>query len=71
MVNNLLLAAWANGDNIVHSFRMVGGYVDPEPVNIGARATTLWSSTNSTHFKWTFRCQDCTQWEGGMKDFRS
>lgn len=69
MVNNLLLAAWPHDGKIVHSFRFIGSYIDPVPYDTPATATTLWSSTNSTHFSWTFRCQQCTSWNDGNGGF--
>ena len=64
MVNSLLLTAWANGNNVVHSFRLIDSYIDPL-IYEGATATTIHSSVNSTHFSYTFRCQNCVKWGDG------
>lgn len=69
MLNNLLLVAWANGNDIVSSFRFIGAYVDPVVYDTEAKTTTLWSNVNATHFSWTFRCEDCTTWNNGDGGF--
>jgi len=64
MTDSLLLVAWANGDKVMHSFRWIGSHIDPLPYD-GPTATTMYSSVNATHFKYTFRCQGCTKWDSG------
>jgi cellobiose dehydrogenase (acceptor) len=61
MTNSLLVVAWANGNEVMHSFRLIDSYIDPL-IYEGPIATTMYSSVNSTHFKWTFRCQNCVTW---------
>ncbi|KAI0765073.1 cellobiose dehydrogenase [Fomes fomentarius] len=68
MIGNLLIVAWPNGNQIVASPRYATGYIQPT-VYAGPTLTTLPSSTvNSTHWKYVFRCQNCTTWEGGGID---
>uniref|UniRef100_UPI0012FE7E2C Cellobiose dehydrogenase n=1 Tax=Phanerodontia chrysosporium TaxID=2822231 RepID=UPI0012FE7E2C len=64
--NDLLLVAWANGNQIVSSTRWATGYVQPTAYTGTATLTTLPETTiNSTHWKWVFRCQGCTEWNNG------
>nr|Q01738.1 RecName: Full=Cellobiose dehydrogenase; Short=CDH; AltName: Full=Cellobiose-quinone oxidoreductase; Flags: Precursor [Phanerodontia chrysosporium]AAB61455.1 cellobiose dehydrogenase [Phanerodontia chrysosporium]AAB92262.1 cellobiose dehydrogenase [Phanerodontia chrysosporium]AAC49277.1 cellobiose dehydrogenase [Phanerodontia chrysosporium] len=66
MNNDLLLVAWANGNQIVSSTRWATGYVQPTAYTGTATLTTLPETTiNSTHWKWVFRCQGCTEWNNG------
>ncbi|KAA8893690.1 cellobiose dehydrogenase-like protein [Sphaerosporella brunnea] len=65
MTNSLLVVAWANGNEVMHSFRMTSSYVDPPLYSGNASATTMYSAFNSTHFTWTFRCQNCVSWGDG------
>ncbi|KAL1757668.1 cellobiose dehydrogenase [Schizophyllum commune] len=68
MLNSLLLVAWANGGEVVHSARIASGYVLPTPLE-GPVITDLPSTTvNATHWKWVYRCQNCTTWDGGSLD---
>ncbi|TRM59052.1 cellobiose dehydrogenase [Schizophyllum amplum] len=68
MLNSILLMAWANGDDVVHSVRFATGYVEPEPME-GPIITVLPSTmVNATHWKWVYRCQNCTTWTGGSID---
>ncbi|KAJ7705314.1 hypothetical protein B0H17DRAFT_1156782 [Mycena rosella] len=65
MIDSLLVAAWPNNGKIVFTTRYATVY--PGPV-----ITTLPStSINSTHWKWVFRCQNCTSWTGGSIDVSS
>ncbi|KAF8584272.1 hypothetical protein K439DRAFT_1150670 [Ramaria rubella] len=71
MLNSLLLVAWPNGNAIVASPRIATDYVQPT-VYTGPTLTTLPSShVNSTHWKWVFRCQNCTTWQGGSLNLNS
>ena len=45
-------------------FFPLSGYIQPT-VYAGPTITTLQSSVNSTHWKWIYRCQNCTSWTGG------
>ncbi|KZS87659.1 cellobiose dehydrogenase [Sistotremastrum niveocremeum HHB9708] len=67
MADNLLMVAWPNANNIVFSPRYATGYIQPTPY-AGPTVTTLESSVNSTYWKWIFRCQNCTTWDGGSMD---
>ncbi|THH28872.1 hypothetical protein EUX98_g5306 [Antrodiella citrinella] len=71
MLDNLLLVAWPNGNDIIASTRYATDYVQPTEYD-GPTITTLPSSlVNSTHWKWVFRCQNCTSWSGGGIDTTS
>ncbi|KAI0701652.1 hypothetical protein C8Q76DRAFT_825169 [Earliella scabrosa] len=68
MIGNILIVAWPNGNEIVASTRMATGYTLP-PLYSGPVLTTLPSSTvNATHWKYVFRCQNCTTWPNGGID---
>ncbi|KZS90558.1 CBD9-like protein [Sistotremastrum niveocremeum HHB9708] len=67
MADNLLLVAWPNANSIVFSPRYTTGYVQPT-VYAGPTITTLQSSVNATAWKWIYRCQNCTSWQGGSLD---
>ncbi|KAH9919454.1 cellobiose dehydrogenase [Epithele typhae] len=59
MIGDLLVVAWPNGNKIVSSTRYSTVYNGPT-------LTTLPQSlVNSTHWKYVFRCQNCTSWQGG------
>ncbi|KAI0746657.1 cellobiose dehydrogenase [Daedaleopsis nitida] len=65
MIGDLLIVAWPNGNQIVASPRYASAYELPAPY-AGPTLTTLPSSSvNSTHWKYVFRCQNCTNWDGG------
>lgn len=65
MANSLLFTLWPNGDEIIFGPRWTAGYVQPLLYS-GPKITLLPDSTvNSTHIKASFRCQNCTVWEGG------
>ncbi|KAM5531153.1 hypothetical protein V8D89_015174 [Ganoderma adspersum] len=65
MIGDLLLVAWPNGNEIVASTRYATAYAQPTAYD-GATLTTLPSSSvNSTHWKYVFRCENCTSWTGG------
>ncbi|OJT10842.1 Cellobiose dehydrogenase [Trametes pubescens] len=68
MIGDLLLVAWPNGNKIVSSARYATGYTLPAAY-AGPTITQLPSSSvNSTHWKFVFRCQNCTAWDGGSID---
>jgi len=66
MVGRLLLVAWKdpNSNTIRHSFRMADAYVEPYIYTGNAVATTMYTEITSTHWIWTFRCQNCATWTG-------
>nr|AGE45679.1 cellobiose dehydrogenase [Phlebia lindtneri]AGE97206.1 cellobiose dehydrogenase [Phlebia lindtneri] len=64
MLQDLLLVAWPNGNQIVYSTRFATDYVQPTAY-AAATLTTISSSVNSTYWRWVFRCQGCTSWTGG------
>ncbi|KAG8909001.1 hypothetical protein FRB99_000104 [Tulasnella sp. 403] len=61
MNQNLLVVAWPNNGVIVKSARQATNYVQPTPYP-GPTITTLATTINGTHWKWTYRCQGCTSW---------
>ncbi|KAJ7182657.1 cellobiose dehydrogenase [Mycena crocata] len=68
MVQSLLIAAWPNNGKIVFTSRYALTNILPD-VYIGPIITTLPASyVNATHWKWVFRCQNCTSWTGGSMD---
>ncbi|KAI0646211.1 cellobiose dehydrogenase [Trametes meyenii] len=68
MIGDLLLVAWPYDNKIVSTPRYATGYTLPD-VYEGPTITQLPSSSvNSTHWKFVFRCQNCTAWDGGSID---
>ncbi|KAG9018158.1 hypothetical protein FRB90_012066 [Tulasnella sp. 427] len=61
MNSNLLIVAWPNNGAIVKGARQAYNYAQPTQY-VGPTITTLASTINSTHWKWTYRCQNCTSW---------
>ncbi|KAJ6504248.1 cellobiose dehydrogenase [Mycena vitilis] len=71
MIDSLLVAAWPNNGKIVFTTRYATSNVLPD-VYTGPTITTLPTSyVNATHWKWVFRCQNCTSWTGGSIDVSS
>ncbi|KAG8845518.1 hypothetical protein FRB96_002486 [Tulasnella sp. 330] len=64
MNGNLLISAWPNAGSIVSSTRQAANYVQPTQY-VGPTLTTINFVQNSTHWKWTYRCQNCTTWNIG------
>ncbi|KAK0444192.1 cellobiose dehydrogenase [Desarmillaria tabescens] len=78
MIRNILLVAWANGDEVVSSARWATDYIQPlVRLWFGPILTDLPSTkVNSTHWKWVYRCENCTKsvgfsWDGGGLDSSS
>ena len=65
MTGSLLLLAWANGNDMVTSFRYATGYVAPDIYTGNATLTQLAHSVNSTHFSFVYRCENCFAWDQG------
>ncbi|EIN05508.1 cellobiose dehydrogenase [Punctularia strigosozonata HHB-11173 SS5] len=65
MAGDLLLVAWPNGNSIVSSTRYTTGYVQPTEYDGPILTTLPYTTVNSTHWKWVYRCQNCTSWSGG------
>ncbi|KAI9172778.1 Cellobiose dehydrogenase [Paramyrothecium foliicola] len=62
MLNGLLLVAWANGEEVVSSFRLAGSYANPDvytETEVTAVPIANGTFVNSTHFSYTFVCQNC------------
>lgn len=71
MIEALLLVAWVNGDEVVSSARWATDYIQPLAM-VGPILTDLPSTkVNSTHWKWVYRCENCTTWSGGGLDTTS
>ncbi|GJJ08099.1 hypothetical protein Clacol_002307 [Clathrus columnatus] len=68
MADSLLFVFWPSGDDVVFSSRWTDGYVQPL-LYAGPTVTMLsGSGSNGTHLIATFRCQNCTSWDGGSID---
>jgi hypothetical protein len=62
MEGPLLLTAWPNGAEVVHSFRVAGNEDDSPPVATGAfKVLPILTGTvvNAGHMTFTFLCQNC------------
>ncbi|KAK0477718.1 cellobiose dehydrogenase [Armillaria luteobubalina] len=68
MITNLLLVAWSDGEGVVSSARWATDYVQPLAM-VGPILTDLPSTmVNATHWKWVYRCENCTVWANGGLD---
>lgn len=63
MTGNLILMAWANGDEVVTDFRYATGYTAPASYTGNATLSQISSSVNETHFEITYRCEECWVWD--------
>lgn len=71
MLNHLLLVAWANGDEVVSTFRTAGAYANPDvydATEVTAKPVADGTFVNSTHFSFTFLCEGCIV--GGTTSFK-
>lgn len=71
MLNHLLLVAWANGDEVVSTFRTAGAYANPDvydATEVSAKPIADGTFVNSTHFSFTFLCEGCIV--GGTTSFK-
>ena len=62
MLNHLLLVAWANGEEVVSTFRTAGAYANPavyDATTVSALPIANGTFVNSTHFSYTFLCKGC------------
>lgn len=62
MLNHLLLVAWANGKEVVSTFRVAGAYANPavyDATAVSALPIANGTFVNSTHFSYTFLCKGC------------
>ncbi|KAH7926681.1 carbohydrate-binding module family 1 protein [Leucogyrophana mollusca] len=65
MAESLLFTVWPYNSEVIFGPRWTAGYVQPTPYS-GPIITMLKDTKlNSTHIKASFRCQNCTTWEGG------
>ncbi|KAJ7180339.1 hypothetical protein C8R43DRAFT_871299, partial [Mycena crocata] len=62
--NSLMLVAWPNETTIFGSPRYVDSDYQAAPYD-NANVSTIGSTVNETHWKWTYRCENCTSWPGG------
>lgn len=72
MLNHLLLVAWANGDEVVSTFRTAGAYANPavyDASEVTAKPIADGTFVNSTHFSFTFLCEGCIV--GGTTSFKA
>ncbi|KAH8759951.1 hypothetical protein F5883DRAFT_619315 [Diaporthe sp. PMI_573] len=71
MLNHLLLVAWANGDEVVSTFRTASAYANPavyDATEVSALPIEKGTFVNSTHFSFTFLCEGCIV--GGTTSFK-
>ncbi|KAF9698923.1 hypothetical protein EKO04_003346 [Ascochyta lentis] len=62
MLNHLLLVAWANGEDVVSTFRTAAAYANPpvyDATTVSALPIANGTFVNSTHFSYTFLCKGC------------
>ncbi|KAF1923078.1 uncharacterized protein M421DRAFT_104667 [Didymella exigua CBS 183.55] len=62
MLNHLLLVAWANGKEVVSTFRIAGAYANPpvyDATTVSALPIANGTFVNSTHLSYTFLCKGC------------
>ncbi|KIJ69058.1 carbohydrate-binding module family 1 protein [Hydnomerulius pinastri MD-312] len=65
MADSLLFTMWPYNNEVIFGPRWTAGYVQPTPY-AGPLITLLPDTkVNSTHIKASFRCQNCTAWNGG------
>jgi len=65
MADSLLFTLWPYNNKVMLGARWTSEYTLPTAYS-GPQITLLPDSTvNSTHIKATFRCQNCTVWQGG------
>lgn len=72
MLNHLLLVAWANGEEVVSTFRTAGAYANPavyDATEVSAKPIADGTFVNSTHFSFTFLCEGCIV--GGTASFKA
>lgn len=72
MLNHLLLVAWANGDEVVSTFRTASAYANPavyDATAVSALPIANGTFVNSTHFSFTFLCEGCIV--GGTTSFKA
>ncbi|KAI5811180.1 hypothetical protein DFH27DRAFT_13719 [Peziza echinospora] len=74
MMQALLIVAWKNGEEIVHSFRYASQFSSPPLyTSPGPVLTPLSCGTgiNETHWTLTFVCKGCNEWTSGGFDLDS
>ncbi|KFA74926.1 hypothetical protein S40288_06763 [Stachybotrys chartarum IBT 40288] len=62
MLGGLLFVAWADGDEVVTTFRLAGSYANPDVYTgtpVAALPIANGTFVNSTHLSYTFLCQGC------------
>ncbi|KAH7908302.1 carbohydrate-binding module family 1 protein [Hygrophoropsis aurantiaca] len=65
MADSLLFTVWPYNNEVIFGPRWTSGYVQPLPYT-GPLITMLPDTmVNSTHIKASFRCENCTAWNGG------
>jgi cellobiose dehydrogenase (acceptor) len=74
MTGKLLIVAWADGEDVVSSFRLASAYSNPDVYSNGTlTALPIADGTwvNSTHFSYTFVCEGCVVGGSTTWDFSS
>lgn len=72
MLDHLLLVAWANGKEVVSTFRTASAYANPavySATKVSALPIANGTFVNSTHFSFTFLCEGCIV--GGSTTFKN
>lgn len=63
MTQALLIVAWANGNEVLTSFRFATGYDLPGEYKGPANLTQISSKVTGTGFEVIYRCQGCFSWD--------
>ncbi|KAL9105921.1 MAG: hypothetical protein Q9227_008981 [Pyrenula ochraceoflavens] len=71
MTGSLLFAVWANGQDVVPTFRMATAYASPDVYSGNATTSPIAKGTfvNTTHLSYTFVCGNCIL--GNLQTFAS
>ncbi|KAJ7184623.1 PLC-like phosphodiesterase [Mycena filopes] len=59
-----MVVAWQNDSSIYSSPRFVDSQYQATEYD-SANVSTIDSAVNETHWTWTYRCENCTEWPGG------
>ncbi|KAJ7041899.1 PLC-like phosphodiesterase [Mycena alexandri] len=65
--NSLMVVAWQNDSSIYSSPRFVDSQYQATEYD-SANISTIDCAVNETHWTWTYRCENCTEWPGGSLD---
>lgn len=70
MLTHMLLVTWANGEEVVSTFRTASAYANPavyDATEVSALPIANGTFVNSTHYSFTFLCEGCIV--GGLTTF--